>query len=179
MFSAMEKLEKQPCPVCCKKELTLMEDEIDVPYFGKTYVFSMKCSGCDYALSDVEAVGQKDPVKYTFKVANKKDMDVRIVKSSTATVKIPELRMSVTPGSSSEGYISNVEGVIQRFKKVVEGERDAAEDDETRKSAKNLLKKIWKVECGDIPVTVVIEDPNGNSAIISNKAIIEKLNVKK
>ncbi|MBI2673186.1 ZPR1 zinc finger domain-containing protein [Candidatus Woesearchaeota archaeon] len=175
----MERLEKQPCPVCGKKELTLMEDEMDIPFFGKAYVFSMKCSSCDYALADVEAAELRDPAKYTFKVSNKKDMDVRVVKSSTAIVKIPELRMSVTPGQSSDGYVSNVEGVLQRFKKVVEEERDSAEEEDIRKSAKNLLKKIWKVECGDIPMTLVIEDPNGNSAIISDKAVIEKLKAKK
>ena len=44
-----------------------------------------------------------------------------------------------------------------------------------KKAAKNLLKKIWKVECGEQEMKVVIEDPTGNSAIISDKAIVTKL----
>jgi C4-type Zn-finger protein len=41
------------------------------------------------------------------------------------------------------------------------------------------LKKLWKVECGDLPLKIVIEDPTGNSGIISEKTKIEKLKVKK
>ena len=87
--------------------------------------------------------------------------------------------MSVTPGPASIGYISNVEGVLRRFKTIIEQERDSAEDDETKKNAKNLLKKFWKIELGELPVKIIIEDPSGNSAIISNKTLVEKLKVKK
>ena len=38
-----------------------------------------------------------------------------------------------------------------------------------------MLKKLWKVECGDEKLKIIIEDPSGNSAIISEKAKVEKL----
>jgi len=44
-----------------------------------------------------------------------------------------------------------------------------------KRNAKNLLKKLWKVELGDEKLKIVIEDPSGNSAIISDKAVSEKL----
>jgi len=87
--------------------------------------------------------------------------------------------MSVEPGATSEGFVSNVEGILERFKKVIESERDTAEDEDVKKTAKNLLKKLWKIELGEMPIKIVIEDPSGNSAIISDKAIVEKLKVKK
>lgn len=170
----MDTLKNQNCPMCYKKTLTLTEDEQDIPYFGKVFIFSMKCDNCHYFLADLEAAEQKDPCKYTIIVDNEKDMSIRIVKSSTATIKIPQLRMSVTPGPASEGYISNIEGILDRFAKIVEGEKDS-EDEDVRKHAKNLLKKIRKVKYGDIPLKIIIEDPSGNSAIISDKAKIEKL----
>ena len=76
-------------------------------------------------------------------------MNIRVVKGSNATVKIPSLRMSVEPAIASIGYISNIEGVLRRFKKIVENQRDSAEEDSIKKSAKNLLKKIRKVEDGE------------------------------
>ena len=79
----------------------------------------------------------------------------------------------------SEGFVSNIEGILQRFKKILEAERDAADDEDVRKKAKNLLKKLWKVECGDEELKVIIEDPSGNSAIISDKAVITSLKKKK
>ena len=171
----MEKIEKELCPFCNNKTLTLIEDQIDIPYFGRCYLFSMSCSSCNYNKSDVESEERKEPTRYTFEVKDKKDLSVRVVKSSEATIKVPELKMSVTPGPASEGYISNVEGVLERFKKIIESERDIAEDDETRIKAKNLLKKLWKVMLGEVPVKIIIEDPSGNSAIISKDAKIEKL----
>ena len=173
----MSKLENQDCPFCKEKTLTLIEEEMDIPYFGKTYIFSMSCSSCKYNKADVEAVEQKEPCRYTFEVTNKKDLNVRVVKSSEATVKIPQLKMSVEP-INSEGYVSNIEGVLHRFKEILEKERDEAEDNEERKKVKNLLKKLWKVELGEQPLKIIIEDPSGNSAIISEKAVVEKLKKK-
>jgi len=175
----MEKLEKQPCPFCHTKNLTLNQEETDIPFFGKTFVFSMDCSNCKYHKSDVESAELKDPVKITFTVENAKDMNIRVVKSSAATVKIPQMRMDVRPGPAANGFITNIEGVLDRFEKVIEEERDTAEDDKVKKHAKNLLKKLRKVKWGDMPLKVVIEDPTGNSAIISDKAVVEKLKATK
>ena len=173
----MEKLEKQPCPVCNKDTLTLSQEETDIPYFGKTFIFSMVCSNCDYHKSDIEAADMKDPVKVTFIVENKKDLNVRVVRSSEATVRIPHVG-DMEPGPAAEGFVSNVEGLIERFKKQIETLRDSAEEDEDRKKAKNLLKKLQRVIWGDEQLKIIIEDPSGNSAIISDKAVVEKLKVK-
>ena len=143
----MEKLEKQPCPFCHKKTLTMTEEETDIPYFGKVFVFSAVCSNpeCKYKVSDVEAAELKDPVKITFTIENQKDLDVRVVKSSSATVKIPQMRMDMRPGPAAEGFVSNVEGVLNKFEKIIEEQRDTAEDDKVKKHAKNLLKKLRKL----------------------------------
>ena len=50
-----------------------------------------------------------------------------------------------------------------------------AEENDVKKKAKNLLKKIWKVKLGEQPLKIIIEDKSGNSAIISDKAKVEKL----
>ncbi len=175
----MEKLENQPCPICHKKTLSLTEDEMDIPYFGKTYLFSMNCSNCKYSKSDVEAEERKEPCKITFTIEKEDDMKVRIVKSSEANVRIPQLKMSMESGPASDGFVSNIEGLLLRFEKVIEDERDLAEEDEVKKHAKNLLKKIRKVKWGEMPLKIIIEDPSGNSAIISDKAVVEKLKLKK
>jgi zinc finger protein len=174
----MEKLDKQQCPICMTKNLTLTQDEMDIPFFGRTYVFNMHCSSCHYNKSDVECEDMKDPSRITFEVSSEEDMKVRVVKSGEATIKIPALKISVEGGPNGEGYVSNIEGILDRFKKIIETERDTAEDEDIKKSAKNLLKKMWKVKMGDIPVKIIIEDPTGNSAIISKKAVVEKLKVK-
>ena len=171
----MEEVKNQPCPFCNKNTLTLIEEEKDIPYFGKCYLMSMRCESCNYYKSDIESAERKDPIRYTFTVKDKKDLNVRVVKSSEATIKIPTLRMNVESGVGSIGYITNIEGVIRRFKKIIEDQRDTSEDEDVKKHAKNLLKKLWKIENGEEELKIIIEDPSGNSAIISEKAEVTKL----
>jgi len=174
----MDKLVNETCPFCNQKKATLIEDEIEVPYFGKVAIFSLSCAGCGTRISDLEALEKKDPSKYEFTIENKKDLEVRVVRSSEGKISFPSLKITIDPGQAAEGFISNTEGLIQRIKKIIEGQRDTSEDIETKKKAKNLLKKIWKVECGEESLKIVIEDPSGNSAIISDKAKITKLKKK-
>jgi zinc finger protein len=170
----VEKLDGQACPVCSKETLTLTEQQIEVPYFGKLYVFSMLCSNCNYRKADVEAEEQKDPMKWTFDINSDKDMTVRIIKSSEATVKIPRIT-TIEPGPASEGYITNVEGLLERVKEQIESVRDNEEDPDDRNKARNLVKKLTRIIWGKEKCRIIIEDPSGNSAIISDKAVKSKL----
>jgi len=169
-YKNVQTLSGETCPVCAKKSLTMTEAETEVPYFGKLFLFSMNCAGCGFHKADVEAAEQKEPVKWTFEVGSKEDLAVRIIKSGEATLKIPHVG-SIEPGPASEGYVTNVEGIIERIKQQVEHLRDTAEEDEDRTKAKNLLKKIMRILWGEEKIKIVIEDPSGNSAIISDKAI--------
>jgi zinc finger protein len=171
----MSELIKQECHFCKEKTLTLSEQHYDIPHFGKCFLMTMSCSSCKYHSSDVESEEQKQPIKLTFEVENEKDLNVRVIKSSQANVKIPQLRMSLESGPNSIGFLTNVEGLLNRFKRIVESQRDNAEDSTIRKKAKNLLKKFWKVECGDMKLKIIIEDPSGNSTIISDKTVSKKL----
>jgi len=169
-----EGISGEMCPMCKQKTLTLSEAEKEVPYFGKVYLFSMTCSNCKYHKADVECLEKNEPSRYTFEINSEDDMKVRVIKSSEATVKIPHVT-TITPGPASNGYITNIEGILSRVKKQVEVARDTAEEQEDRKKAKNLLKKITKIMWGRQNQKIIIEDPSGNSAIISDKAEKSKL----
>ncbi|MBT3304153.1 ZPR1 zinc finger domain-containing protein [Candidatus Woesearchaeota archaeon] len=170
----MEQLTKQPCPICQKNTLTLMEDEQEVPFFGKLAIFSMICSDCGFKKSDIEALAQQEPAKFSIEIDSEEDLKIRVVKSSEATVKIPHI-ITMEPGPASNGYITNVEGLLERAKDAVQTMRDSDEDPTVQKKCKNMLKKIQRVLWGRDKVKITIEDPSGNSAIISDKAIKSKL----
>lgn len=161
--------------MCHRKTLVMIEDQKDIPYFGRVYVFSMNCSNCKYHMSDVEAEEKKEPCKITFNVEKEEDMKVRVVRSSEAKVKISQLKMEVTPGPVSIGYVSNIEGLLNRFEKIIENERDSTEDMDVKKKAKSLLRKIRRARRGDENLRIIIEDPSGNSTIISERAEVKKL----
>lgn len=173
-MTGAEELGGQPCPICHKKTLTLREEEREVPYFGKVYIFSMSCSDCKYHKADVETIEQKEPCKYTLEVSSEEDLNIRIIKSAQGTVKIPHIT-TIESGPASNGYITNVEGLLRRVKHIIEMARDSEEDANIKKKAKNLLKKLGKVLFGQEKIKIIIEDPSGNSAIISDKAQKSKL----
>jgi zinc finger protein len=174
MKGGAETLEGQDCPMCHKKTLALTESEAEVPYFGKLYLFSMTCPNCKYHMADVEAIDKKEPSKFTFEISSDKDMKVRVVRSSQATIKIPHIT-TITPGTASNGYVTNIEGIFNRVKRQIEIVRDTEEDPAAKKKAKNLLKKIIKIMWGQEKQKIIIEDPSGNSAIVSDKAVKSKL----
>ncbi len=174
---APDVLAGQECPICHAKSLTLMEASTDVPFFGKCHIFSMSCSSCNYHKADVESEEQKEPCKYELEISSEDDMKIRIVKSAEATLKIPHM-VTIESGPSSNGYITNVEGVLQRIQKIMEQARDSAEDDSDKTKAKNALKKLTRIKWGQEKAKMIIEDPTGNSAIISDKAIRTKLKAK-
>lgn len=173
----MTVLAGQECPVCHKKSCILTELEREIP-FGekdtKIYIFSMRCDECGYHKADVEFAEHNEPVKYTLDIESEDDMKIRIVKSAEATVKIPHI-ITIESSPASNGYITNVEGVFNRVKKAIEVARDSAEDEAEKKKAKNLLKKIQRIMWGQEKAKLIIEDPTGNSMVISDKAVKGKL----
>ncbi|MCK5107280.1 MAG: ZPR1 zinc finger domain-containing protein [Nanoarchaeota archaeon] len=172
--SKIEKLGGQPCPMCFKKTLTLMEQEDEIPFFGKVHIFSMRCSNCNYNKSDIESSERKEPCKYTFEINGEEDLKVRVVKSSEATLKLPRI-MSVRPGPASNGYVTNIEGVLNRAKDALERSKELSDEKKDKIAAIKLIKKINKIIFGSEKLKITIEDPSGNSAIISDKAVKTKL----
>jgi zinc finger protein len=172
-----ETIEGELCPFCNEKTLTLTETSRDIPFFGVCHIFSMDCSNCKYHKADVESeAGDGTPVKYTLDITEEADMKIRVIKSTEATVKIPYIG-SIEPGETANGYITNVEGILNRMKNQIEHLRDAADADEEdiKTKAKNQLKKMTRIMWGQEKAQLIIEDPSGNSAIVSPKAVKGKL----
>ncbi len=148
-------------------------EERKIPHFGQSLLLTAICESCGYKHSDVWDVDEQVPVKLTFESSTEKDLTVKVVKSSNATVKIPQLGLEVTPGSQSQGYIANVEGVLERIQDALLGIEQMKP--EKKQKIKELLEKIAKMRNAKEMFTLIIEDPSGNSKIISDKAKKEKL----
>ncbi len=170
----IDSLPGQVCPMCKTKNLTLTEMEKDIPYFGKVYLFSMTCSNCKYHKADVECAENHEGARYTVEVDSEEDMGIRVVKSAEATVKIPHM-ITMEPGEAAQGFVTNIEGLLRRFVRIIEQARDSAEDKDEQKKAKNMLRKLQKVMWGQDKLKIIIEDKSGNSAIISEKAEKKKV----
>lgn len=162
-----EELKGEKCPMCLNNTLTLRQMERIIPHFGPAAIFSMACEkeDCDFYQSDVESLEDKDSVKQSFKVEKEDDLKIKVVKGSSARVKIGRVG-SIEPIESSSGYITTIEGLIKRLKTQIEGVRDSAKDKSKRKKAKRHIKKLQKVLWGRDTINIKLEDPTGNSKIL-------------
>lgn len=169
-------IENQQCPICVQNRATFSEYEIDDAFAGPIAIFSIKCNACGFKNSDLEFIEHGEPCEYSLEVSCIDDLKIRVIKSGSCEIKIPSFRISVDSSMGSEGFISNVEGVLNRFKEQVEFLKEDSELDKLqRKKLKNILKGIDEVFAGEKPITIKLIDPTGNSAIISNKVIVKKL----
>lgn len=160
------------CPACGIEGVakSIMK-EIEIPHFGRVMETTLLCPSCGFRHSDVIALEQNDPAKYVLEI-NKNNLSIRIVRSQSATVSIPEVGVKVEPGPKSEGYVTNVEGVLTRFEDAVKKALNLFEDEESQTNAKNTLKHIQELKKGNGTATLIILDPFGQSNIVSEKAEI-------
>jgi len=90
-----------------------------------------------------------------------------VIKSGTATVTIPEFGATITPGPYSEGYISNVEGILAKIEDALTFMLSTATG-RRLKRGKTMLRKMREARDAKPRFTLVIKDPMGNSAIVSS-----------
>ena len=92
------------CPSCGATGTFQIKGRIDdIPYFGEVMETLLTCSNCSLRHTDVMCLGERKPMRYEFKITSETDLMARVVKSSTGTMKAPELGVIVEPGPASEG----------------------------------------------------------------------------
>ncbi|MEM0215225.1 MAG: ZPR1 zinc finger domain-containing protein, partial [Archaeoglobaceae archaeon] len=161
------------CPIC-GRELKLYVNTYEVPFFDKILLTSISCE-CGFKHADSIVLGEKEPTRYSIK-AKKENLFTKVIRSTSGTIRIPELGVSIEPGPASQAFVTNLEGVLVRVADVVKIAKKWNEDDEEKvKKCEWILEKINSVIEGDGELTIILEDPFGNSLILSDESFKEKL----
>ena len=74
------------------------------------------------------------------------------------------------PGPKSEGYVTNVEGILNRFEDAVKKALNLFDDESSQINAKDTLSQIQELKNGNGTATLIILDPFGQSNIVSDSA---------
>lgn len=164
-----------PCPGCQRRGILYVMTTLDVPYFGPTVETLLQCPECGFRHVDVLTTQEREPARVTFPIAAEEDMLVRVVRSASCTIRVPELGVLVEPGMFAEAFVSNVEGLLARVERIVRVLHRDAEDEASRRRAQRLLDRLARVRAGKERATLVLEDPFGNSAVVSDRARREAL----
>ena len=155
----------------------------EIPYFGEHTQVTVLCHACGWRQTDFIPAEGKKAGAWSLVLDDSKKLRSRVVRSSSCTVKIPELDLEVMPGTNSTGYVSNIEGVLNRFVDIInmvrrDVERDVLLDEENDDNQQNqnalatldsLLKSIEQAG-GESVFTVELLDPHGHSMIIDGDA---------
>jgi len=175
-----------PCPICSSTGNVNMIAHIDeIPYFGEHTQVTILCHDCGWRQTDFIPAEGKKAGGWLMVIDDEDKLRARVVRSSSCTVRIPELDLEVNPGTSSTGYVSNVEGVLHRFQEIINMvERDIsnqflAAEGEQREALMEQLATLQQMTLtlsnlggprADV-ITLELLDPHGHSMILHADAI--------
>ena len=166
-----------PCPQCLKdNSLTMLAMSSEIPYFGEHTQITVICESCGWKHTDFIPSDGEKPGYSSLVVDNSEKCSARVIRSSSGTIRIPELELEVSPGGSSSGFVSNVEGVIKRFEDAVGSIlRGNADDEKILEASLELLARLSNMKSGSSHLLIELLDPRGRSQIIHNDAITRDL----
>ena len=133
------------CPLCHKELLTNWVPD-NIPFFGEGMHITSICE-CGFRYSDTLILAQRKPVRYELKIKNQDDLDARVVRSTSGTIRIPELGVDIEPGPASESFVSNIEGVLDRVEEILGMVTRWGEEEKTAR-ASELLSILEKIKAG-------------------------------
>lgn len=164
------------CPVCGAKVIFRWQTD-EIPYFGEVIHLGMTCQ-CGFKHADTLILSERDPVRYELNVSSFDDLNARVVRSTSGTIRVPELGVDIEPGLQSDSFVTNIEGILNRIENIVQMNKKWAEAESQLIRIDEILRTISDIKSGRAQVTIIIEDPFGNSAIISKRASRRKLTKK-
>ena len=181
-----------PCPICASSGNVNMIAHVDeIPYFGEHTQVTILCHDCGWRQTDCIPAEGKKAGGWSLVIDDEEKLRARVVRSSSCTVCIPELDLQVNPGSSATGYVSNVEGVLNRFQEIIDMvERDLSQqfllaEGEQRQALMDQMASLQTMTLtlanlggpDAEAVTLVLLDPHGHSMILHPDASERELTV--
>ncbi|XP_057436587.1 uncharacterized protein LOC130729000 [Lotus japonicus] len=141
-----------------------------IPNFRKILLSAFDCPHCGERNNEVQFAGEIQPrgCCYSLEIPSGKQkmLNRQVVKSESATIKIPELEFEIPP-EAQRGSLSTVEGVLTRaadgLQALQEERRKVAP--ETAEALDQFLAKLRACATGESSFTFIVDDPAGNSFI--------------
>ncbi|MEM0128362.1 MAG: ZPR1-type zinc finger protein [Thermoplasmatales archaeon] len=143
------------CPSCGSNSLERGIEELDVPHFGHSTLYYMRCTNCGFRVNDISFEGNY-PNEAKITIREKEDLNTKIVRGGKATILIPELGLGLYPGPLSESFITNVEGLLNRFLNLLPLFDEGGKVEYFKARVEDALS-------GKMEFSIIIKDPSGVS----------------
>ncbi|CAI5930744.1 unnamed protein product [Closterium sp. NIES-64] len=157
-----------------------------VPHFRELVIMAFECPHCNESNNEVQFAGSLQPAGVRFSLSvpvsaegaaeetidsHEALMNRQVVKSDSATIRIPEIDFEIPP-ESQRGTLTTVEGVLTRAHDglgALQAERRAA-DAAVAAAIDEFLAKLKSCIDGSRAFTLVLDDPSGNSYVENPRA---------
>lgn len=164
------------CMACGQEGMTSLMLTV-VPHFREIVLMAFECPHCNERNNEIQFAGQLQPqgcrITLTVPEGDREAQNRQVVKSDSATLKIPELEFEVPP-ESQKGTLSTVEGVLRRAisdLQLLQDERKRV-DPQMAEALDTFLKKLASCADGERGFTLILDDPAGNSFIQSLHGVL-------
>ncbi|XP_076935701.1 zinc finger chaperone ZPR1-like [Bidens hawaiensis] len=142
-----------------------------IPHFRKILLSAFECPHCSERNNEVQFAGEIQPKGscYRLEVSSADDQKMlnrQVVKSETATIKIPQLDFEIPP-ESQRGSLSTLEGILVRAADELQALQEERKkvDPQTAKAIDEFILKLRACATGTSSFTFILDDPAGNSFI--------------
>lgn len=148
------------CPSCGHEKLEVSIHLYNAPYFGNIIMEVGRCPSCGFLYRDVYVAEYGERKRFEVKVSREFG-DYLLIKSSSATVVIPELGIEITPGPAALGYITTARGILERVLEVL-----SLVCTESVEECQRKMEDVKKALEGELEFTLIIDDPLGRSSVV-------------
>ncbi|XP_044731204.1 zinc finger protein ZPR1 [Chrysoperla carnea] len=143
----------------------------NIPHFKEVIIMALACDTCGNRTNEVKSGGgiEEKGVRIEVKIASRDDFSRDVLKSDTCSLQIPELELEVGPNAIG-GRFTTVEGIVTAIKEQLGVSGHMFGDSEDPKAGDNMekfLNRLDDVLKSKTSVTLVLDDPAGNSYIQS------------
>ncbi|KAJ8941365.1 hypothetical protein NQ314_010428 [Rhamnusium bicolor] len=146
-----------------------------IPHFKEVVIMATICDVCGNRTNEVKSGGGIEPkgLRIEIDVNDKDDFTRDVLKSETCSLNIPQLQLEVGPHALG-GRFTTVEGLVSAIKEQLSDPqhshmfRDSLEL-KSKQQFEEFIKKFDEILEGRLSVTLILDDPAGNSYIQSMK----------
>lgn len=141
-----------------------------IPHFRKILLSAFECPHCGERNNEVQFAGEIQPRGCCYSLdipsGDQKILNRQVVKSESATIKIPELDFEIPP-EAQRGSLSTIEGILVRAADELQALQEEREkvDPKTAGAIDQFLLKLRACAAGDSSFKFILDDPAGNSFI--------------
>ncbi|XP_034941331.1 zinc finger protein ZPR1 [Chelonus insularis] len=153
------------CPCTTNMKMT------NIPHFKEVVIMATICDSCGHKTNEVKSGSGVEPqgIRIEVLVKGKEDFSRDVLKSETCSMEIPELELEVGPAALG-GRFTTIEGILAATKEQLLSNSILTGDSTDKITATRLnefITTLDEVLNGERQVTIVLDDPAGNSYVQS------------